>query len=66
MTMMDTLFGMIPASSRGQQWVAEELQLINWGGYDGGRTGCGSRRMRPCCAVGRGLENPRSWTATSP
>ena len=36
MTMMDTLFGMIPASSRGQQWVAEELQLINWGGYDGG------------------------------
>mgnify|MGYP007008264675 CR=1 FL=1 len=34
MTMMDTLFGMIPASSRGQQWVAEELQLINWGGYD--------------------------------
>ena len=36
MTMMDTLFGMIPSSSRGQQWVAEELQLINWGGYDGG------------------------------
>lgn len=36
MTMMDTLFGLIPASSRGQQWIAEELQLINWGGYDGG------------------------------
>ncbi|WP_460801321.1 ATP-binding protein [Microbacterium sp. GXF6406] len=36
MTMLDTLFGMIPASSRGQQWVAEDLQLINWGGYDGG------------------------------
>lgn len=36
MTMMDTLFGLIPASSRGQQWIAEELQLVNWGGYDGG------------------------------
>ncbi|WP_194764045.1 ATP-binding protein [Microbacterium sp. UFMG61] len=36
MTMMDTLFGLIPSTSRGQQWVAEELQLINWGGYDGG------------------------------
>ncbi|WP_217182734.1 ATP-binding protein [Streptomyces sp. AC495_CC817] len=36
MTMVDTLFGLIPAESRGQQWVAEELQLINWGGYDGG------------------------------
>ncbi|PRB19013.1 ATP-binding protein [Microbacterium sp. MYb62] len=36
MTMVDTLFGLIPAGSRGQQWVAEELQLINWGGYDGG------------------------------
>ncbi|MFF7292565.1 ATP-binding protein [Microbacterium sp. NPDC008134] len=36
MTMVDTLFGLIPASSRGQQWVAEELQLINWGGYDAG------------------------------
>lgn len=36
MTMVDTLFGLIPAGSRGQQWVAEDLQLINWGGYDGG------------------------------
>lgn len=35
MTMLDTLFGLIPAASRGQQWVADELQLINWGGYDG-------------------------------
>ncbi|KAA9134923.1 ATP-binding protein [Microbacterium caowuchunii] len=36
MTMVDTLFGLIPAGSRGQQWVAEDLQLINWGGYDSG------------------------------
>ncbi|TFV94879.1 ATP-binding protein [Leifsonia flava] len=36
MTMIDTLFGLIPAASRGQQWLAEELQLINWGGYDNG------------------------------
>ena len=36
MTMLDTLFGLIPAASRGQQWVAEDLQLVNWGGYDGG------------------------------
>ncbi|MEL0627091.1 SbcC/MukB-like Walker B domain-containing protein [Salinibacterium amurskyense] len=36
MTMLDTLFGLIPSGSRGQQWVAEELQLVNWGGYDGG------------------------------
>lgn len=35
MTMLDTLFGLIPAASRGQQWLAEDLQLINWGGYDG-------------------------------
>jgi len=35
MTMLDTLFGLIPADSRGQQWVADELQLVNWGGYDG-------------------------------
>src|SRR5690606_30872047 len=34
--MLDTLFGLIPAESRGQQWVAEDLQLVNWGGYDGG------------------------------
>jgi uncharacterized protein YPO0396 len=33
--MIDTLFGLIPAASRGQQWVARDLQLINWGGYDG-------------------------------
>lgn len=36
MTMLDTLFGLIPAASRGQQWLAEELQLVNWGGYDKG------------------------------
>ncbi|MQY02145.1 ATP-binding protein [Actinomadura macrotermitis] len=35
MSMIDTLFGLIPAASRGQQWVARELQLVNWGGYDG-------------------------------
>ncbi|QFG22199.1 ATP-binding protein [Actinomadura sp. WMMB 499] len=35
MTMLDTLFGLIPAASRGQQWVARDLQLVNWGGYDG-------------------------------
>ena len=35
MTMIDTLFGLIPASSTGQQWIARELQLVNWGGYDG-------------------------------
>lgn len=35
MTMVDTLFGLIPASSTGQQWVARDLQLVNWGGYDG-------------------------------
>ncbi len=34
--MLDTLFGLIPAASRGQQWLAEDLQLVNWGGYDGG------------------------------
>ncbi|WP_235834252.1 ATP-binding protein [Actinomadura logoneensis] len=33
--MIDTLFGLIPAQSRGQQWVARDLQLVNWGGYDG-------------------------------
>ncbi|MFG2247946.1 ATP-binding protein [Spirillospora sp. NPDC048823] len=35
MSMLDTLFGLIPAASRGQQWVARDLQLVNWGGYDG-------------------------------
>jgi uncharacterized protein YPO0396 len=34
-SMIDTLFGLIPAASRGQQWVARDLQLVNWGGYDG-------------------------------
>ncbi|WP_245713139.1 ATP-binding protein [Nocardia rhamnosiphila] len=33
--MIDTLFGLIPEASRGQQWVALDLQLVNWGGYDG-------------------------------
>ncbi|ROS78950.1 uncharacterized protein YPO0396 [Cellulomonas sp. PhB143] len=33
--MLDTLFGLVPASSTGRQWVARELQLVNWGGYDG-------------------------------
>ncbi|MBW8763195.1 MAG: hypothetical protein JF592_11515 [Microbacterium sp.] len=36
MTMIETLFGLIPQGSRGQQWLAEDLQLVNWGGYDGG------------------------------
>ncbi|MBB2922125.1 ATP-binding protein [Cellulomonas cellasea] len=35
MTMVDTLFGLVPATSTGQQWVARDLQLVNWGGYDG-------------------------------
>ncbi|MDQ1287259.1 MAG: hypothetical protein QG622_824 [Actinomycetota bacterium] len=35
MNMIDTLFGLIPAVSRGQQWVGRDLQLVNWGGYDG-------------------------------
>ena len=35
MTMIDTLFGLVPVSSTGQQWVARDLQLVNWGGYDG-------------------------------
>ncbi|WP_315149590.1 ATP-binding protein, partial [Corynebacterium variabile] len=33
--MLDTLFGLIPSGSRGQQWLAGDLQLVNWGGYDG-------------------------------
>lgn len=33
--MLDTLFGLVPEGSRGQQWLAEDLQLVNWGGYDG-------------------------------
>ncbi|WP_194838727.1 ATP-binding protein [Nocardia sp. XZ_19_369] len=35
MNMIDTLFGLIPEASRGQQWVAQDLQLVNWGGYEG-------------------------------
>ncbi len=35
MTMIDTLFGLVSAASTGQQWVARDLQLVNWGGYDG-------------------------------
>ncbi len=35
MNMIDSLFGLIPARSTGRQWVASELQLVNWGGYDG-------------------------------
>lgn len=35
MTMLDTLFGLVPEASTGQQWLAEDLQLVNWGGYDG-------------------------------
>lgn len=35
MSMIDTLFGLIPETSRGEQWVAQDLQLVNWGGYDG-------------------------------
>ncbi|MBB4736167.1 uncharacterized protein YPO0396 [Micrococcus cohnii] len=35
MSMEDTLFGLIPTASRGEQWTAEHLQLVNWGGYDG-------------------------------
>lgn len=35
MNMIDSLFGLIPAHSTGRQWVASELQLVNWGGYDG-------------------------------
>lgn len=34
--MLDTLFGLVPEASRGEQWLAGELQLVNWGGYDGG------------------------------
>ncbi len=35
MSMLTTLFGVVPAASRGEQWVARDLQLVNWGGYDG-------------------------------
>ncbi len=33
--MLETLFGLVPATSTGQQWLAQDLQLVNWGGYDG-------------------------------
>ncbi|MCL2594908.1 MAG: hypothetical protein FWD83_05260 [Promicromonosporaceae bacterium] len=35
MSMVDTLFGLIPAASTGQQWIARDLQVVNWGGYGG-------------------------------
>lgn len=35
MTFVESLFGLIPAASTGQQWTARSLQLINWGGYSG-------------------------------
>lgn len=35
MTFENTLFGLIPQASTGQQWVARSLQLVNWGGYNG-------------------------------
>lgn len=38
MTFTESLFGLIPASSTGQQWVAESMQLVNWGGYHGYHT----------------------------
>jgi len=34
-TMSQSLFGLIPTASTGQQWVARSMQLINWGGYHG-------------------------------
>lgn len=34
-TMSQTLFGLVPTASTGQQWVARSIQLINWGGYHG-------------------------------
>ncbi|MCL2464479.1 MAG: AAA family ATPase [Micrococcales bacterium] len=33
--MIETLWGLIPEKSTGQQWVARTLQVINWGGYQG-------------------------------
>lgn len=35
MTFVESLFGLIPAASTGQQWTARSLQVINWGGYAG-------------------------------
>ncbi|KKM44367.1 hypothetical protein VT73_10075, partial [Rathayibacter toxicus] len=28
--------GLVRDASRGEQWLAEDPQLVNWGGYDGG------------------------------
>lgn len=56
--MLETLFGLIPAASRGQQWLAEDLQLINWGGYEGAHR----VRFSPAprfCAAARGRANRR-------
>ena len=33
--MADTLFGLVPVASTGQQWTARDLQVVNWGGYEG-------------------------------
>ncbi len=35
MTFDNTLFGLIPQASTGQQWVALSMQMVNWGGYHG-------------------------------
>lgn len=35
MSMIETLWGLVPERSNGQQWVARDLQLVNWGGYHG-------------------------------
>jgi uncharacterized protein YPO0396 len=35
MAMIDTLFGYIPQASNLKQWVAKELQVVNWGVFDG-------------------------------
>lgn len=35
MTFVESLFGLIPQASTGQQWTARAMQLINWGGYSG-------------------------------
>lgn len=35
MTFVESLFGLIPAASTGQQWTARSMQLVNWGGYAG-------------------------------
>ncbi len=35
MTFDNTLFGLIPQASTGQQWIALSMQMVNWGGYNG-------------------------------